>query len=375
MKNILFGFPLWVKIIIAKIKTMLNREKINAIKKVKKMHSEDFDNINTKEYRKNLMNFLKCNLWTAEEVENYIEYLYSDKIELTNNGSFENGRPTIICVVKNEADKLENFFEHYSKLGKFNFVFIDNNSTDRTVDILKENGVTVYLCIEKFSTNRKLSWINKVYSTLPNGSWTILLDADELLVYDNYENININEIFNLLEKNKIDSAGAIMIDMFSNKPLGEKEYIKEYVFFENVFHEEKSYYFNSVYGGIREREFKFEKDRIFLIKKHPILRKQEDTMLIHCHYNYPFKYNLESKIYFGLLHYKLFDSEIEKYKRIAESGGYENGSIEYKTYLKKLNDKSYEEIFAISSNTEKYNGTESLKKIKNLCNVEDLKNE
>lgn len=375
MKNILFSFPLWIKIIIAKIKTMLNREKTNEIKKVKKMYSNDFENINTIEYKKNLMNFLRCNLWTADEVKNYIKYLYLDKIELINKGNFENERPTIICVVKNEADKLENFFEHYNKIGKFNFVFIDNNSTDKTIEILKENGVTIYLCVEKFSTNRKLSWINKVYSTLPNDSWTILLDADELLVYNNYENTNIDEILNAMDKNKINSAGAIMIDMFSNKPLGEKKYIEEYVFFENTFHEEKSYYFNSVYGGIREREFKFEKDRIFLIKKHPILKKQKDTMLIHCHYNYPFKYNLKSKIYFGLLHYKLFDSEIEKYKKIAESGGYENGSIEYKTYLKKLNDKSYEEIFAMSSNTEKYNGTESLKKIKCLCNVEDLKNE
>lgn len=375
MKNILFSFPLWIKIIIAKIKTMFNREKTQAIKSIKGMYSEEFENINTKEYKRNLINFFKCNLWTGEEVKKYIEYLYLDKIELISKGRFEKDKPTIICVVKNEADKLENFFMHYSKLGEFNFVFIDNNSTDKTIELLKENGATIYLCLEKFSTNRKLSWINKVYSTLPNDCWTILLDADELLVYSNYENISIGEILNLMEKNKIYSAGAIMIDMFSNKPLKEKEYIKEYVFFENVFHEEKSYYFKSVYGGIREREFKFEKDRIFLIKKHPILKKQKNTMLIHCHYNYPFKYNLKSKIYFGLLHYKLFDSEIEKYKKIAESGGYENGSIEYKTYLKKLKDKSYEEIFAVSSNTEKYNGTESLKKIKCLCNVGDLKNE
>lgn len=127
-----------------------------------------------------------------------------------------------------------------------------------------------------------------------------------------------------------------MIDMFSKEPVDRQEYINRYIFFENIFHEEKSFYFKSIYGGIREREFKFGDNRMFLIKKHPVVKKTSDSMLIHCHYIYPFKRNFESEVYFGLLHYKLFDSEIEKYRRIAKEQSYGNNSVEYKRYLKFL---------------------------------------
>ena len=286
------------------------------------------------------------------------EYIYENK-------------PVIICVIKNEADKLENFFLHYKSLGEFNYIFIDNGSTDDSINILKKNNVKIYRCIEKFSTNRKVSWINKIYSTLPDGIWTILLDADELLTYIGYENRKINEILKIFEKRNINTAGAVMIDMFSKEPVDKLNYMDKYIYFENLFHEEKSFYFKSIYGGIREREFKFGNNRMFLIKKHPVVRKTSNSMLIHCHYIYPFKRNFESEVYFGLLHYKLFDSEIEKYRRIAKEQSYGNNSIEYKRYLKIFNEKSYADIFKSDKNTVCYEGSASLRLISCINEVEN----
>lgn len=369
VKELLCRLPLSVKIGLSNLKTYLDEEKRSALDTVYEYEEESFTKLNEGRYRENLKKFLASSLFNAKETEEYIRFLYTDRIELIAKQPISLDKPTIICVVKNEADKLFNFFNHYSKLGYFNYVFIDNDSRDDSVTIMKENQATVYKCAEPFSTNRKIAWINKVYSTLPDGMWTVLLDADELLVYIDYENMSFNAAINRLEKKKINTAAAVMIDMFSKEPVRRKDYLKEYRYFENSFHEEKSYYFNSLYGGIREREFKFGSDRIFLIKKHPIVKKTDDSMLIHCHYIYPYYRNFESVIYFGLLHYKLFDSEIEKYKRIAQEGCYGDNSIEYKTYLKTFSEKSYEDIFRCDENTIEYTGTESLKQVRVLHTV------
>lgn len=372
MKEYICKLPLFLKIFLAKIKNCFDYRKLYAIKKIDQCNDLNFVNLNTKVYKKNLKNYLLSNFFDSEQTYSYIQWLYNDQLEKISEGVFDDKLPTIICVVKNEYEKLINFFLHYKSIGEFNYIFIDNLSTDKTVELLKENKCQIYLSKEKFSTNRKLAWINKVYSTLPNNTWTILLDADEILVYYDYEKIKINQIIEKFNNNDICSAAAVMIDMFSNKEV-EKNYLEEYKFFENVFHEEKSYYFNSIYGGIREREFKIGKDRIFLIKKHPFLKKCDNTMLIHCHYNYPFKNNIRAKTYFGLLHYKIFDSEIEKYKKIAKEGIYGNNSIEYKTYISALGKKTYQEIFKEDENTEVYSGTNSLKKIQCLRDVGELK--
>ena len=372
IREMLCALPLPIKIFLAKAKNFINKEKRKNIKMIMKMKDNDYKKLNEYTYKKNLQNFLMSSFYSAKETKEYIDHLYNDKVELIKLGNFKKELPTIICVVKNEADKLKTFFLHYNTIGNFNYIFIDNGSTDTTREIIINNKGTLYSCERKFSTNRKLAWINKVYSTIPNDCWTLLLDADELLVYNGYENISLNKVLQSFDKLKIKSAGAVMIDMFSEKKVSKKEYMEKYIYFENLFHEEKSYYFNSVYGGIREREFKCKKERIFLIKKHPIIKKESNTMLVHCHYNYPFIRNFESVIYFGLLHYKLFDNELTKYRKIAQEGSYGNESIEYKTYLSILNKKTYEEIFKLSSKSIQYDGTKSLKKITCLHDVQEI---
>lgn len=372
IKKVLCSMPLFLKCILGKVNTLKNKEKRTAISEIAHCQSQDFPSINTPGYKNNLRKYLYMCAFSAKETREYIRYLYTDEIKLICQGKYEQGLPTIICVVKNEADKLNTFFNHYNKIGKFNFIIIDNGSSDSSVQIAIDNCAVIYQCTEAFSTNRKLSWINKVYSKIPIETWTILLDADELLVFDGYERMTVNDVLKAFDKKGIGTSAAIMIDMFSTKQCPRDKYLENYIYFENRFHEEKSFFFNSVYGGIREREFKFGKERIFLIKKHPIVKKDTDTMLIHCHYIYPFEKNFNSTIYFGLLHYKLFDSEIEKYKKIAIDGSYGDGSIEYKTYVKAFADKTYEQIFAISQDSVLYQGSESLKKIDCLHDVGEI---
>ena len=43
------------------------------------------------------------------------------------------GHPILICVIRNEAQLLDKFIDHYRALGIKNFIFIDNESTDDSV--------------------------------------------------------------------------------------------------------------------------------------------------------------------------------------------------------------------------------------------------
>lgn len=373
LKNIICIMPIHIKNIIADMLSLFNLKKKKILKDLKnnfEYNDEKFKNINELEYKKNLANCINKMICPVKDIKNFITYLYLDKIEITNEVELDYKNPTIICVVKNEYDKLLNFFEHYNKLGKINYIFIDNDSTDGTIELLKENNAKIYSVKEKFLTIRKLAWINKIYSTIPENSWTLLLDADELLVYYEYESKCLNELTEAFEKNNIEIAGAVMLDMFSKHSCSRNDYIKEYKFFQNSFEEKKSYWYNSIYGGIREREFNFLKERIFLIKKHPLVKKKKENILISCHYIYPFEKNLKAATYLALLHYKLFDNEIQKYKKIAEDGSYGKGggSKEYKLYLSKFAQKKYEDIFKTDENTLEFNGTETLKKISILKN-------
>lgn len=377
MNKYVYNLPSWLKIRLGRIQTIFNKEKREAARTIDKMTCDSFEKLNSNDYKKNLERFFRDSSWNASEIEDFISWLYKDEVVLVHKGSINKKFPYVIGVVKNEADKLTHFFEHYNKIGDFNFIFIDNGSEDSSIEIIKKNGGTIYQCLETFSTRRKLAWLNKVYSTIPNQSWTILLDADELLVYDGYEDIKFDEILQIFDREHIDLAGAVMIDMFSNKPIMKENYIKEYVYFENNLHEEKSVFCNSVYGGIREREFKmneyeFGSGRVFLVKKHPVIKKTQETFLIHCHYIYPFKRNYDSTIYFGLLHYKVFDSEIDRYRKIAKEGSYGNGSVEYKSYLEKFQNKEYEDIFQLSKKTIRYTGTNSLEKIECLKDIRKM---
>lgn len=373
-KLMVCSMPLKLKYVAAKMVTHLKKEKIAAINSINNYYDKEFFELNSEEYKKNIKKYLELSDLSVERTEEFLDFLYSDELSLLCTGTAEVGKPYIICVVRNEADKLSHFFDHYNAVGDFNYVFIDNGSTDNSVNLMEKNNSTVYLAKSQFTTQRKLCWINKVYSRIPKDSWVLLLDADELLVYDGYENNSLNDVIDTLDENNITICGAVMIDMFSHKSVPTSEYFDNYAYFENSFHEEKSYYFKSVYGGIREREFNPGGDRTFLLKKHPLTKKIKNTLLISCHYIFPFDRNLSSELYFGLLHYKLFDSEIDKYKKIAQSGNYGKGggSSEYKAYVNSILNKPYEAIFKIDANTVRYQGTTSLMEIKCIKDIRTL---
>src|SRR4051812_47338198 len=46
----------------------------------------------------------------------------------------------VLCTLKNAELYVQEFIDHYLKLGATHIFFLDNNSTDNTLKILKEQG-------------------------------------------------------------------------------------------------------------------------------------------------------------------------------------------------------------------------------------------
>jgi len=345
MKKLLCRFPLWLKKIVIYFLSFFNKNKNEAIKELQKssINQKEFYRLNDYELKKSLKKYLRCSITSSFELKNFISYLYNDEIKILKKIELKKDIPTIICVVKDEIDKINTFLDHYKSLGEFNFVFVDNGSTDGTLEILLNEPVMIYQVLGKFSTIRKLAWINKVYLNLPINNWYLLLDVDELMVYKGYEANNFNYFLSSLPPNTL-SVGALMIDMFAVENTN-KHYMETYKYFENSFTTRKSFYFEAIYGGFRQRAFNDDKKSLYLIKKHPLLYNDGIHFFCHCHYNYPYESNFKSSLMIGLLHYKLYANEMDKYKKIAMDKGYAFGSAEYKKYIEVLSNKEFSTIF------------------------------
>ena len=99
-------------------------------------------------------------------------------------GRLEQGATAVISTVRNEADILPAFLDHYRKMGVQRFFFIDNASDDETPRLLREQP-DVCLYHAPGSYHAALcgnAWVNQVAGRHCMNRWTLVVDADEFLI-------------------------------------------------------------------------------------------------------------------------------------------------------------------------------------------------
>lgn len=263
--------------------------------------------------------FLNCR-FNESYFKDFIDGYYNSEFKVYKKSNFVIESPILICVIKNEINTIPTFLSHYKSLNFKNIVFIDNNSSDGTLEYLASKDLTIFSIKQPFKTARKVGWINRIMDELGKENWFFIVDSDE---YAYFEGMNI-ELLNKNNKKK-KTIGAFLIDMYENEN-GEMK------LFDNNFYSEYHRDFKAIYGGMRERVFKCKP----LLKKHPYFYYNSKTVMINCHYLFPYSKNFDSIIKIAFLHYKNYKKDIEKIKKIVENGSYSNGSEEYKKYLEYL---------------------------------------
>ena len=127
----------------------------------------------------------------------------------------------VITVVRNGQLYVRSFMEHYRALGVAHFVFLDNGSTDGTVDALCSCPDTTVLetdaPYDKFENTMK-RYLAERFSP---GRWNLCADIDELFEYPFSNRLPLRHFLRYLNCHGFSAVVTQMLDLFSEAPLAE----------------------------------------------------------------------------------------------------------------------------------------------------------
>jgi SAM-dependent methyltransferase len=269
-----------------------------------------------------------------------INHLYGPK-----KISYEIDELIVTCLVRNGAHYIESFIEHYFSLGVKHIVFLDNGSTDGTVSIASNfDKVTI---LQTQCPYRKYETLMKKYlvNSFSKNRWNLFADIDELFEYPFSQKLDLKSFLTYLNKNSYTAVVAQMLDLFSDKSLGDIKNIKN----ENL----KSIYtyydisnirkFNYTSGELSNNRVKFHvggiRKTLFgtdngLTKAALVFVDKKIKLFIGCH---QVKNALIADITCTLLHYPFTSNFKEKVKEAVKTDRYaRSASHEYEKYWKRL---------------------------------------
>lgn len=135
---------------------------------------------------------------------------------------------TILCLatVRNEADRLPFFLEHYRRLGVGHFMIVDNGSTDGSSEVLRDQpDATLWHTTASYKASRfGMDWLNWLAGRYAHGRWLVIADADELLIYPDWDRHGLADLTRWLDRQGQPMMGALMLDMYPKGPAGEQTY-------------------------------------------------------------------------------------------------------------------------------------------------------
>jgi glycosyltransferase involved in cell wall biosynthesis len=268
------------------------------------------------------------------------------KIERMDDRSIPLARTEIraFMVVRNEALRLPFMLQHYFERGVDRIFVLDNDSTDDTRSIALSFDNT-HLFHTKDIFAHQAAWVDLLLRRYGDGCWCIVLDADEMIVYPDFEIVSLRELCNFLDRESFDALDCVLLDMYSNRPLSEIKYTQgtdplqiaswfdkaSYMEFgagpsdwhdSNILHQGPL----RVYGGVRERVFGVQAcvSKVPLVKFRNSIGLSKGAHLIQG--------ARIADLRGALLHFKFLDDFAAKVQREIARGQYWNGAQEYKGY-------------------------------------------
>ena len=236
--------------------------------------------------------------------------------------------PVVLCLVKDGMEHIPSFINHYRGLGFEDFIFMDNGSSDDTLDYLVKSNCTVYQC--------SLGYEEYIYAMKQflvhlcgQGRWTLYVDVDELWLYPGCNTIDLFRFVNYLDNAGYNACQAHMLDMFPKNfqfsdAVDSKSGVlgESYPFF--TLHGLKKSPFDRFFiqddgkrfqyhGGVNQYLFGLED---IYLSKIPLV-KLDKTMLVHIT-SHISKHIVLADLSCALLHYKFTNAFFAKAKKIVE---------------------------------------------------------
>ncbi len=131
-----------------------------------------------------------------------------------------------LATVRNEALRLPYFLDHHRRLGVGHFLIVDNGSDDGTVEMLRgQPDVSLWSTGDSYKLSRfGMDWLTWLQIRHAHGHWCLTLDADEILIYPYWETRDLRALTERLDAEGRESFGAVMLDMYPEGRLSDREY-------------------------------------------------------------------------------------------------------------------------------------------------------
>ncbi len=257
----------------------------------------------------------------------------------------------ILCciVVRNESLRLPYLLQYYRQKGVDRFLIVNNNSSDETGSYLQTQAdVMVWNSNYSFNqVNFGSAWFELLLQKYGIDHWCLTIDADEVLIYPDCETRSIKDLCADLDRQYKRAFPAILLDMYSDRPIQEttyqagQDFLDVCPYFDKVpFHrkitETQPPYTGQIRytGGMRARVFGEEGD--YYLNKIPLI-KYHSSMLLSGgqHFIGTFEDQISTETG-AVLHFKYIRNFIDYVEREVLRQEHHEGAFQYKQYAKKL---------------------------------------
>jgi hypothetical protein len=252
----------------------------------------------------------------------------------------------LLCVVRNGALYVDPFMEHYRTLGVAHYVFLDNGSTDDTVERLCKYARVTVLRTDASYAKYENTMKRYLAERFSRGRWHLVADIDELFDYPCSATLPLAGFLRYLNGRGFTAVVTQLLDMFSEAPLtapsngGDQPHLKDqYPFYDLSAIERTAYEWSAParpeikmhWGGIRRKVFGTNNG---LTKAALVRMNREVKPFVEWH---QVAGAVVADVSCVLLHYPFAATFRDKVIEAARSGRYGNTTTgEYIAYARRL---------------------------------------
>lgn len=155
-------------------------------------------------------------LWRSFRARNQLEVICNRTNDISPDSILG-----FVCL-RNEAARLPYYLQHMRRLGVQHFLAVDNASTDGSADILADQpDVSLWKTNASYKASRfGVDWLTWLQIAYGHNHWCLTADADELLIYPDWQNRPLQELTAWLDSQGQTSFGTLMLDLYPKGPLG-----------------------------------------------------------------------------------------------------------------------------------------------------------
>ena len=140
--------------------------------------------------------------------------------------SATSGEIRAFTTCRDERLRLPAFLEHYRRLGVDRFFIIDHDSSDGTTEyLIGQPDVHLFRTANRYSDARcGTDWLHALLMEFGVGTWCLVVDVDELLVYPGSEHTSLRTLTDYLDRNGYEALLCMLLDLYPSGPLHECSY-------------------------------------------------------------------------------------------------------------------------------------------------------